>query len=103
MIAFSLDPQAEKELEDAFVYYREQGGSKLAEAFVAEFERVALLLCANTLRHASWRGTAQLSAQAFPVFAYLWLNSNWSADFGGGPSASFAWVLAGSKLIDRAK
>lgn len=48
MTAFSLDPKAKKELEDAFVYYREQGGNKLAEAFIAEFERVALLLCANT-------------------------------------------------------
>lgn len=47
-MAYSLDPLAEKELEDAFVYYREQGGSNLANAFLIEFERVATLLSANT-------------------------------------------------------
>jgi toxin ParE1/3/4 len=47
-MTYSLDPQAEKELEDAFIYYREQGGSNLAQAFVTEFERVAELLCVNT-------------------------------------------------------
>lgn len=47
-MAYSLDPQAEKELGDAFIYYREQGGINLAQAFITEFERVAILLCANT-------------------------------------------------------
>jgi plasmid stabilization system protein ParE len=47
-MAYSLDPLAEKELEDAFVYYREQGGNNLANAFLIEFERVATLLSANT-------------------------------------------------------
>ena len=48
MKSFSLDPQAEKELEEACTYYREQGGNQLANAFLAEFERVAVLLCVNT-------------------------------------------------------
>lgn len=47
-MAYSLDPLAEKELEDAFIYYREQGGINLAQAFVTEFERVATLLCVNS-------------------------------------------------------
>lgn len=45
---YSLDPLAEKELEGAFNYYRDQGGINLAKAFVTEFERVATLLCNNT-------------------------------------------------------
>lgn len=46
-MTYSLDPLAEKELEDAFNYYRKQGGINLAQAFLTEFERVATLLCAN--------------------------------------------------------
>lgn len=46
-MTYSLHPEAAKELEDAFTFYREQGGIGLAHAFLAEFERVASLLVSN--------------------------------------------------------
>ena len=46
-MTYSLHPEAARELEDAFNFYREQGGSRLAQAFLAEFERVAILLVSN--------------------------------------------------------
>lgn len=45
---YSLHPQAEAELVDAFTYYREQAGSKLASLFLEDFVRVATLLSANS-------------------------------------------------------
>ena len=44
---YLLHPEAAKELEDAFTFYREQGGNRLAHAFLSEFERVAQLLLLN--------------------------------------------------------
>ena len=44
---YLLHPEAAKELEDAFTFYREQGGNRLAHAFLSEFERVAQLLLSN--------------------------------------------------------
>jgi plasmid stabilization system protein ParE len=46
-VTYSLHPEASKELEEALAFYREQGGIKLARAFLAEFERVATLLVSN--------------------------------------------------------
>lgn len=46
-MTYSLHPEATKELEEALVFYREQGGIGLARAFLAEFERVATLLVSN--------------------------------------------------------
>ena len=46
-MTYSLHPEAASELEDAFNFYREQGGLRLAQAFLAEFERVATLLVSN--------------------------------------------------------
>ena len=46
-MAYSLHPEAESELEDAFIYYREQAGSGLARAFLGEFVRIATLLSVN--------------------------------------------------------
>lgn len=46
-MTYSLHPEAASELEDAFNFYREQGGLKLAQAFLNEFERVATLLASN--------------------------------------------------------
>ncbi|WP_405041553.1 type II toxin-antitoxin system RelE/ParE family toxin [Polaromonas sp.] len=46
-MTYSLHPEAASELEDAFNFYREQGGARLAYAFLAEFERVATLLVSN--------------------------------------------------------
>lgn len=45
-----LHPQAEAELGDAAVYYAEQGDRAVAEAFLAEFERVRDLLIENPQR-----------------------------------------------------
>jgi plasmid stabilization system protein ParE len=46
-VTYSLHPEAASELEDAFNFYREQGGARLAQAFLTEFERVATLLVSN--------------------------------------------------------
>jgi toxin ParE1/3/4 len=46
-VTYLLHPEAAVELEDAFNFYREQGGLKLAQAFLSEFERVATLLTSN--------------------------------------------------------
>ncbi len=70
---YSLHPEAAKELEDAFTFYREQGGNRLAHAFLAEFERKIrtrqpTASIKSRLWHTQhWRQT-QLSAQAFSVF-----------------------------------
>jgi len=46
-VTYSLHPEAAAELEEALEFYREQGGIGLARAFLAEFERVAVLLVSN--------------------------------------------------------
>jgi plasmid stabilization system protein ParE len=46
-VTYTLHPEASKELEEALAFYREQGGLQLARAFLAEFERVAMLLVSN--------------------------------------------------------
>ena len=46
-MTYSLHPEAASELEEAFNFYREQGGLKLAQAFLNEFERVATLAASN--------------------------------------------------------
>jgi plasmid stabilization system protein ParE len=46
-VTYSLHPQAASELEEAFHFYSEQGGARLAQTFLAEFERVATLLVSN--------------------------------------------------------
>lgn len=45
-----IHPDAEAELGDAAVYYAEHASRSVAEAFLAEFERVRDLLVENQLR-----------------------------------------------------
>ena len=97
---YSLDPQAEKELEDAFIYYREQGSCNLASAFIAEFERVATLLCANTgFGIPAGDTTRSYPLRRFSVFIDLSSHTQRSTHTCRGPSASSAWVLARSSLV----
>jgi toxin ParE1/3/4 len=44
-VNWSLSPEAEKELDQATTYYREQASLKIASAFVDELERTARLVC----------------------------------------------------------
>jgi plasmid stabilization system protein ParE len=46
-MAFKLHPAAKEELEDAFDFYRENGGLELAKDFATEVQRVAEMLVAN--------------------------------------------------------
>jgi toxin ParE1/3/4 len=55
-VKYSLHPDAEKELIDAFNFYKERAGDALARAFLAEFERVAELVAANPLYGTSLSG-----------------------------------------------
>jgi plasmid stabilization system protein ParE len=46
-VNYALHPSAEAELEDAFVFYRDEGGNAIAQAFLREVERVAELLVSH--------------------------------------------------------
>lgn len=46
-MSYVVLPAAEQELASALEFYRQRGGRALAEAFVAEFERLARLLVSN--------------------------------------------------------
>jgi len=71
-VTYSLHPEAAAELEEALEFYREQGGIGLARAFLAEFERVAVLLVSNPGFGTpnDW-GQAQFPSQTFPVLPDL--------------------------------
>lgn len=43
----TVHPEAQRELEEAFAFYRDRGGAALARAFLNEFGRVAEMLVAN--------------------------------------------------------
>ncbi len=49
-MSYWLHPQAEAELGEAAVYYAEHASRAVAEAFLAEFERVSGLLVENQAR-----------------------------------------------------
>jgi plasmid stabilization system protein ParE len=49
-VSWWLHPDAEAELGDAALYYAEHASSAIAQAFLAEFERVRDLLVENPLR-----------------------------------------------------
>jgi plasmid stabilization system protein ParE len=49
-VSYWLHPEAETELGDAAVYYAEHASRSIAEAFLAEFERVRDLLIENQYR-----------------------------------------------------
>jgi plasmid stabilization system protein ParE len=46
-VTYILHRLAERDLEDAFQFYRQKGSDKVALRFLAEFERVAELLDGN--------------------------------------------------------
>lgn len=46
-MTYSFHPEAEKELVEAFAFYRERGSNAVARAFLDELGRVASLLAAN--------------------------------------------------------
>ena len=46
-MSYLLSPKAEQELADAFSYYLEHGSKRVAEKFLAEFERAANLVDQN--------------------------------------------------------
>lgn len=46
-MTYSLHPEAEKELVEAFAFYRDEGGNAIARAFLQEFGRVAALIDSN--------------------------------------------------------
>jgi toxin ParE1/3/4 len=46
-VSFLLHLEAEEELTQAAMFYAEQASSKIAQAFLGEFERVATLLQEN--------------------------------------------------------
>ncbi len=65
---YSLHPEAAKELEDAFTFYREQGGNELAHAFLAEFERINQALPSNpTLAHPALAADAAIRPGVFRI------------------------------------
>jgi toxin ParE1/3/4 len=49
-VSYWIHPDAEAELGDAAVYYAEHANLAIAQAFIAEFERVLDLLVANPQR-----------------------------------------------------
>lgn len=63
-----LHPAAEAELGDAAVYYAEHASRSVAEAFLAEFERVRDLLVENQLR--APRGDFGMRVYLFDRFPY---------------------------------
>jgi len=77
-VTYSLHPEAASELEDAFNFYREQGGLRLAQAFLTEFERVATLLVSNP----DFGTPSGGSRRSFPLrrFPYSLIYRSLSAD-----------------------
>lgn len=79
-MSYWLHPDAEAELGEAALYYAEHASLAVAEAFLAEFERVRDLLVENQLRgpHAEYG----LRAYHFDRFPYTVL---YEADIKAGP------------------
>ncbi|MCD6682146.1 MAG: type II toxin-antitoxin system RelE/ParE family toxin [Burkholderiaceae bacterium] len=67
-MSYWLHPDAETELGDAAVYYAEHANRAVAEAFLAEFERVRDLLVENQQRGP--RGEHGLRLYHFDRFPY---------------------------------
>jgi len=67
-VSWWIHPDAERELGDAVVYYAEHASRALADAFLAEFERVRDLLIENQYRGP--QGDFGLRAYHFDRFPY---------------------------------
>lgn len=67
-MTFSIHPDAEAELGDAAVYYASHASRAIAEAFLAEFERVLDLVVENPQRGPHMGGG--LRAYQFDRFPY---------------------------------
>lgn len=62
-----LHPEAREDLRDAAGFYREQAGTALARAFLAEFERSVELLLKHPRLGVSWRhGKRRFAMRRFP-------------------------------------
>jgi toxin ParE1/3/4 len=66
MIA-SVSPEADRELTEGALFYAHEGGAEVALAFIAEYERVLELLCAQPELGARWRsGRRRFPVRKFP-------------------------------------
>jgi len=62
-MSYSLSPEAEQELDEAFTYYLENASAKVAARFLDEFVRAAQLIGSNP-----GLGTATISGRRiFPI------------------------------------
>jgi len=66
-----IHPEAEAELGDAAVYYAEHANVAVAEAFLAEFERVRDLLIENQARRARRVRVARVPLRSLPLHGGL--------------------------------
>jgi plasmid stabilization system protein ParE len=68
-MSFSFHPEAQTELEEAFEFYRENGGLELAKDFVSEVGRVAEFLVSNP----GFGATADTGLKSYPTkrFPYM--------------------------------
>lgn len=75
---YSLHPEAAQELEDAFNFYREQGGNGLARAFLAEILTIDI------------RGVRSAQPGSRPLYR-----------LGGTSSKRFKWLVVHVVLADK--
>jgi len=66
-VKYSLHPEAQLDLREAAGFYRDRGGSALAQSLLAEFEHAASLLLQHPQLGAAWRhGKRRMLLQHFP-------------------------------------
>jgi hypothetical protein len=71
-VTYWLHPDAEAELCEAAVYYAEHASRAVAEAFLAEFERIRNLLVENEARGAPWGlRHARVPFRSLPLLGHL--------------------------------
>ena len=74
---FTIHEAAERELLDAAKYYRERGGSELADGLLEEFERAYGLLRSFPYIGATWRReTRLLPIERFPYGLVYYVKSD---------------------------
>lgn len=73
----SLNAQAELELVEGAAYYARKAGARIAEAFVAEFDRSAKLLGEHPKLGTTWRGRIRrLPLRRFPYSIVYYLRES---------------------------